>query len=261
MLAGTARRSSGWWTTQGHVAAGKALDILQSAAIEHGTAAISGSTELITAAGADVILLADRSDAGEWETPDALAVLERIRRVAFSPIVVCAGASHAGIVERGVRELGWPRARLVGSAPEALASAVRALVALEARASVRDVALTVLGRPPDRALVPWEDVSIGGLPATRILDGRAMRRLAARLAPLWPPGPRTLAHAAAAAVDALLGRSRRTLSCFVAPDDSTGRRFRAVALPVRLGPTGIVRADIPPLNAHDRIGLDNAMLL
>jgi hypothetical protein len=126
---------------------------------------------------------------------------------------------------------------------------------------VRDVALTVLGRPPDRLLVPWEDVSIGGLPATRVLGEGARRRLAARLAPLWPPGPRTLARAAVAVVDAVLGSSRRTLSCFVGPDDTSGRRFRAVALPVRLGAAGIIRADIPPLSPRDRVELDNAMLL
>jgi hypothetical protein len=57
------------------------------------------------------------------------------------------------------------------------------------------------------------------------------------------------------------GTSRRTLSCFVAPDDSTGRRARAVALPVRLGLAGVTSVDQPTLGVAARVALDNAMLL
>ena len=41
-----------------------------------------------------------------------------------------------------------PRARLIGSAPEALVSAITAIVAMEAGCSPREVMLTVLGAPP-----------------------------------------------------------------------------------------------------------------
>jgi malate/lactate dehydrogenase len=78
---------------------------------------------------------------------------------------------------------------------------------------------------------------------------------------LWPPGPYALASAAATAIEALLGRSRRLATCFVAPDDSAGRRARTAALPVRLGPAGIVDVALPSLSVHDRVLLDNAMLL
>jgi len=78
---------------------------------------------------------------------------------------------------------------------------------------------------------------------------------------LWPPGPYALAAAAAAVIGAVLGGSRRLATCFVAPDDSTGRRARAAALPVRLGSGGIVSVVLPELNVRDRIALDNAMML
>ena len=51
-------------------------------------------------------------------------------------------------VERGVRELHVPRARLFGSATEALVSAATAMVALECDASPHDIRLAVLGVPP-----------------------------------------------------------------------------------------------------------------
>ena len=137
---------------------------------------------------------------------------------------MCAGAAQRELVERGVRELGYRRERLFGTAPEALAAALRALVALETDGSPRDVALTVLGVPPDQIVIPWEEATIGGFLATSVIDQAARRRLAARVAPLWPPGPIALAAAAAKAIQSVLGRSRQTVSAFVAPDHSGGQR-------------------------------------
>jgi malate dehydrogenase len=245
----------------GQVAAGKALDLTQSSALAGFATRVSAATDLTAAAGAAVIVLADRADDREWQEEDALLVFKRLIHLGGSPVILCAGAGHRGLVERGVREIDLNRARVLGSAPEALASAVRAIVALETSGSPRDVALTVLGVPPDHVVIPWEDVTIGGLAAVRVLDEPARRRTVARIGRLWPPGPRALAAAAREAIAAIVGGSRHVMSAFVGPDDSGGRRRRASALPVRLGPDGIVRVDLPSLSEHDRVALDNATLL
>ena len=62
---------------------------------------------------------------------DGLLLLKRIAQLGARSVIVCAGASQRPLVERGVRELGFARERLWGSAPEALAAAVRAIVAVE----------------------------------------------------------------------------------------------------------------------------------
>jgi malate dehydrogenase len=245
----------------GHVAEGKALDIMQAAPIEGFATTVHGSTDLTAAAGAALIVLADCAGGNEWQGEDGLLLLKRLSHLGAGGVVLCAGASQRELIGRGVRELRFARERLFGSAPEALASAVRAVVALETNGSPSDVALTVLGVPPSQVVVPWEEATIGGFAATRVLDVRALRRLAARVAPLWPPGPYALAWAAAKAAEAVLGKSRRTLSGFIAPDDSNGRRARTAALPLRLGETGVLGDELPPLSVHDRVALDNAMLL
>jgi malate dehydrogenase len=245
----------------GHVAEGKALDIMQAAPIEGFATAVSGSTDLTTAAGAALIVLADRPGGSEWQGEDGLSLLKRLSQLAAGSVVLCAGAAQRELIERGVRELRFARGRLFGSAPEALAAAIRAIVALEANGSPSDVALTVLGVPPSQVVVPWEEAAIGGFAATRVLDATALRRLAARIAPLWPPGTYALAWAAAKAAEAVLGRSRRRLSGFIAPDDSNGRRARAAALSLRLGESGVISDELPPLSVHDRVALENAMLL
>jgi len=245
----------------GTVAAGKALDIMQSAPIEQFATQMSGVPDISYAAGANVIVIADRAGHGEWSGDAAMLLLKQISQFAGGAIVLCAGASQRELVERGVREHRYPAERLVGSAPEAFAAALRSLVALETNGSVRDVALTVLGGPPQQTVIPWPTVTIAGFAATDVLGEPVRRRLEGRLAALWPPGPYALAIAAADAISSMVEESRRTFSCYVAPSDVVEGRYRAVALPVRLGPSGAHRIDLPELDPRARVALDTAMRL
>jgi malate dehydrogenase len=245
----------------GRVAEGKALDITQAAPIEGFATSVYGSADTSAAAGADVIVLADRVGGTEWQGDDALVLLKRMGRTAGQAVIVCAGAGQRDIIERGVRELHIPRTRLIGSAPEALVSAARAMVALEIDTSPRDIALAVLGVPPKQTVIVWEDATVSGLALTRTLSEPVRARLTARICALWPVGPYALASAAVRSIEGLLGRSRGSTTCFVAPDDSAGTRTRTAALPVRLGPSGVVEVVLPSLSAAERVALDNAMLL
>jgi malate dehydrogenase len=246
---------------RGDVAAGKALDIAQAAPVEGFTTALSGATDVAVAAGASVIVLADRVGAGEWQGEEALQLVQRIAKSAPDAILVCAGASQRELVERGARELRMPRHRLLGSAPEALASAARAMVALAIDGSPRDIALSVLGVPPSHTVIAWTDATVAGFALTRLVDDPTRRRLHARIVALWPPGPQALAAAAVKALEAIADRGRRLVSAFVPPDTALGTRTRTAALPVRLGPSGIAEVVLPTLSSAERVALDNAMTL
>jgi malate dehydrogenase len=245
----------------GQVAAGKALDIMQTAPIEGFAPRVSGHTDTGAPHSGRVVVLADRVRGGEWLGDEALLLLKRLRAAVDSSVVIAAGASQREVVQRGVEELGYRRRQLFGAAPEALAGALRSIVAIESDSSPRDVALTVLGIPPDQIVIPWDQATVSGVLATYVLDQATRRRIAARVVPLWPPGPIALAAAAAKAVHAVLGRSRQTISAFVAPDNSAGRRFKTAALPVRLGSDGATPVENVGLNAHDRVALENAISL
>jgi malate dehydrogenase len=245
----------------GRVAAGKALDIAQAAPVEQFSTDLSGSTDVSAAAGASVVILADRVGGTDWQGDDGLLMLRRVADMASSAVVLCAGASQRELVDRGVRELHLSRTRLFGSAPEAFANGARALTALAVDGSPRDVALSVLGVPPAHLVIPWESATVAGRPLSRAFDEPARRQLAARIAAMWPPGPYALASAATAVLEAMRGRSRRLASCFVAPDTSAGVRARTAALPVRLGVTGILEVVLPSLSVVEQVALDNAMNL
>lgn len=248
----------------GRVAEGKALDIMQSAPIASFATRVTGSTDLFVAAGMAIVVIADRADrtpGGEWQGEEGLRLVQRYVKPGGGTVVVCAGASQRELVERAVRELKADRRRIVGSAPEGLAAGARAMTALEADRSVKDVSLAVLGVPPEHVVIPWDDATIGGVAAGRLLDEAARRRVAARAAHLWPPGPFTLAAAAAKAVAAICGSSHESVCAFVAPDDTLGLKARAGAAAVILGVGGVERVERPTLSVHDQVALDNALLL
>ena len=245
----------------GRVAAGKALDIAEAAPVEGFATQLNGSTDILHAGGAAVVIIADRFGGAEWQGEDGLLLLKQLTQIAAGAVIICAGASQRELVDRGVREIRFGRARLFGSAPEALANGARALTALAVNGSARDVSLSVLGVPPSHAVIPWADATVAGFSLTRLLVEPSRHRLAARIAALWPPGPYALASAAVAVIEAMSGRTRRVASCFVAPDTSAGARVRTAALPVRLDTTGIVEVVTPPLSVGEQVALDNAMLL
>ncbi|MCU1383708.1 MAG: hypothetical protein JWL71_2405 [Acidobacteria bacterium] len=241
------------------VAAGKALDIAQAAPVEGFATQLSGATDLSMAAGASIVILADRVTGGEWQGEDGLVLLKRLSQTAAGAVILCAGPLQRELIDRGVGELKLSRTRLFGSAPESLAAAARALVALAVNGSPRDISLSVLGVPPAHTVIPWADATVAGFALTRLVDEPSRRRVSARVNALWPTAPYTLAAAATTIVEAMAGRSRRIASCFVAPDLSTGAHARTGAMPVKLGPAGIAEIVSPSLSAVEQIALDNAM--
>jgi malate dehydrogenase len=245
---------------QRSVAAGKALDLIQSAPLRAFSTTVLASSSL-ESDDVDLVVIADSVDRGEWHAENGLMLVKSVaERYPRAPLL-CAGANQRELVEQSVRELHLGRNRIVGTAPEALAASLRAVVALEVNGSPFDVALTVLGIPPSHIVVPWDEATIGGRQAVRMLDEPTRRRLSARTTALWPPGPYALAAAAVQGVEGVFGRSRRMISCFVGPDDSSGMRTRAAALPVRFGPNGITPLALPALNGYERVVLENAMML
>src|SRR5262245_54176707 len=245
----------------GRVAEGKALDISQAAPVEGFATQLFGTTDFTNVAGADVIVIADRMAAGEWQSEDVLMLLTRATQSSSGAVWLCAGAMAREMIDRGVLELKIARRRLFGSAPEALASAVRALVALAVNGSPRDVGLAVLGVPPKHVVIPWEEATVAGFTLTKLLDEPVRRRLHAKVPALWPPGPYALAAAAAKTIESMAGRQRQVISCFVAPDLTAGVRGRTAALPVRLGTGGVVEVVMPELNVVEQVAFANAIAL
>ena len=237
------------------VAAGKALDIQQAGPVEGFDTRLTASSDPRDAAGAAVVVIADPIGAvGD----DPLTLAAELARVDRDTVIVCALASHRSLVERAVAERGVPRVRIVGSAPLAYVSGVRALTAATLDAAPKDVSLLLLGRPPERTVIVWSAATLGGQRLEDAATAAQLSSLRQRIPALWPPGPYALASAAASVTAAVLNRWRRQLTCFVTLDGELGLRGRACALPVELGPAGIRRVILPAITAQERLALENA---
>lgn len=245
----------------GNVASGKALDVAQSGPVDRYHTALSGTSDVAAVVGAKAIVIADRagsSGPNEWVDDGGLSLLKRVAGLNQMAFVICAGAKQASIVEKGVNEAGLSRMRVLGSAPEALRSAVIAITAAEAHAAPSDIALSVLGRPGN-VIVPWDEASIAGRCATNVLTAAQLARLDARIARLWPPGPYALGSAAARMLCTALTRSPRVHAAQVAVTREEGLPGRSAMMPVTLSASGIASLVPPSLSTRDRVRFETAM--
>lgn len=244
----------------GTVAAGKALDIQQAGAVDGFHTRLEGTQDLTLATGHAVCVIADSArPPGEWQGERALAMMKRLRGFTGDAPVVYAGAGHADLLLSTVREAGFDRMRTFGSAAEALAAATRSIVALEARCSPSEIALSILGTPPSGFVVPWGEASIGGYALERVLTQVQIRRVEARVQRLWPPGPHALGLAAARVVEGLITSARRASNVLTVLSGEFGIRDRVGVLPCYLGPHGIAEVRLPSLGSRERVQLETAL--
>lgn len=249
----------------GNPAAGKALDIQQAGAIDGFSTQLSGMSDVTRIIGCDVCIIADRFGAAspegrsEWQGEEGFAYLSRIAEMVPDTPLVFAGASQAPLIAQLAREARIPRERLIGSAPEALASAIRSIVAMEARCSPSEVMLTVLGTPPAGFVVPWSEASLGGYCLERVLDQVQLTRIAGRAARLWPPGPFALGQAAAGVARGIMNSGRRAYSVLTMLDGEFGVRGRVGAIPTVFSPSGITHIRVPSLSIRERVELETAL--
>ena len=238
------------------VAAGKALDIQQAAPIENSSTRVIASGDLKAAVGAAAVLLADAVGSGsasahEWSGEAGLALVRRLASIDDQAVIVCAGDNQQTLLAHGLHEVRLSRTRFFGSAPEAVVSALRAMVAVEADVSPSVISLTVLGRIPSQVVVPWSDGTIAGRPLTRVLGPTQVARIERRAAAMRNLGPYTLAAAAARLAEMLVGGSRRVVCCTVGLDGEFGLRGALCAMPVLVAPGGIVRLIATPLDVRE----------
>lgn len=242
------------------VAAGKALDISQAGPVEGFDTRVS-ATELDAVIGAHAIVMtgpAGEAD-GDWGGDEAIELLRRAHALAPRVPIVCAGASHGPLIAAAVDQLGIDASQVFGSAPAALVSALRALVALEARVSPGQVALNLFGLPPDHPVVAWSNATVNGDRLESILSPPQLGRLRRRVPQLWPPGPYTLASAASALIGAMLAGSDRSFTCFVSARTGGTPPVQARSITVGLRPEGIARILEPTLSQRERVELENAL--
>ena len=244
---------------EGRVAEGKALDILQSSPVEPFNTRVTAATSYAAAAGAAVIVLADLVSGGEIAGEPGLALLRQLARMDGTAPFLFAGGLQRELMIRAVGELHLAPRRLLGSAPLALESAVRAVTAALIDASPVDLSIGVAGVPPRDAVIGWDAATAFNRPIAEVLAPHLLSSLTSRLPALWPPQPYTLASAAARVAEALAEGSRRRYTCFAAIDVTGTGRDMIAAVPVEIVKGGIGKTLEPALSRHERTAFENGL--
>ncbi len=257
------------------VAEGTALDIQQAGAVERFDTAVVGKGHLQDVVGADIVVLTGPAGSAtlEWSEKDGLEVLEELRsldenlevleqvaRLNHHALVVCAGSTHRSLVERAVANGEMERSRVIGSAPAALAAAIKAIVALDLGCSASDVSVAVLGKPPQQLVVPWSEASVRGATVASLLEPQQLAHLQRRVDLIWPPGPYALAAAAARLCNSVAnGTADRGVSCYVVLTGELGVRDSTIAATVELDSARVSRVVEPVLSVRERTQLESAL--
>ncbi|MEZ5318980.1 MAG: hypothetical protein R2752_16385 [Vicinamibacterales bacterium] len=237
------------------VAAGKALDLRQMGPVGRFDTHLTSGGDPLDAAGADVIVVADRVEGGEWEGEAGLAMVGRLARAGTRAPFVFAGAAQAWLLRAAAVELKLPADRLVGTAPAALVGAVRAMVALEVDGAGTDVHVSIVGRPGG-LIVAWSAATTGGRLVTDVVPAHRLLAISDGLKRLWPPGPRAIAAPTAAVARALVGGSRRLHQALCLTDGEFGSRHETVMLPLAIAPGRIARRVMPALSPQERVQVE-----
>ena len=238
-----------------NVAAGKALDLRQSGPIAGVDVELTATGEVIAAAGANVIVVADAIDGGEWQGETGLALVAQIARSGASAPIVFAGPKQTALMETVANEVKVPIDRLVGSAASAIPGAIRTLVGVELGRSGVDVDVTVVGRPP-AFVIGWTSATVGGSLLMTHVGPHRLRAISDSIARLWPPGPQAIGAATARIAEALAFGSRRVHQAMALGDGELGTRGIAALMPLELGQGRILRRIPPSLSPQERTGSD-----
>ena len=234
------------------VASGKALDIMQAGPVEHYDTRVTAMGDVLAATGANVIVVADEVDGGEWEGDRGLTMMRQLARAGTTAAIVFAGPKQIWLMETCARELKMRADKLVGTAPAAAAGAVRALAGLELGLSTVDV--TVVGRPPSFTIA-WSTATADGVLISERVPAHRLLAISDSLKRLWPPGPYAIGAATAPIAEALIDGRRRRHAALAILDGEFGARGVAAMLPLELGDGRILARVRPSLSASEGTGV------
>lgn len=243
----------------GRIAEGKALDILQSSPVEQFSTRLTAAPGYAAAAGADAIVFADLAGGGEIAGEAGLSVVRQVARLETDAPLLFAGGLQRDLMRLALAELRVRPRRVLGSAPLALESSVRALTAALLDLSPADLAIGVSGVPPRDAVIGWDAATAFHQPIGAVLAAHHMSAMSSRLPALWPPAPYALASAAARVAEALAHGSRRRYTCFAAVDVADVGPNVVAAVPVEIEKGGVARALRPALSRHELTAFENGL--
>ncbi|MDO9082002.1 MAG: malate dehydrogenase, partial [Humidesulfovibrio sp.] len=212
-------------------ARGKALDILQTSAVQLFDSQVRGTSDYADTAGSDVVVVTAGSPRRPGLTRDDLlainagvvaACCREIKRTSPEAVVIVVTNPLDAMTFVAMRELSFPRERVLGMAGVLDSARFRTFVAEELQVSARDVQALVLGGHGDSMVPMPRRCFVGGVPLTELLPPERIEALVERarrggdeIVGLLQTGSAYYAPAASIVqmAEAILRNQRRILPC------------------------------------------------
>jgi malate dehydrogenase len=257
------------------VAQGKALDIMQTGALEGFDARVIGTADYKDVAGSDVVIVT----AGVPRKPgmsrdDLLAVnLKIIRTVAagvreYAPhafVIVISNPLDAMVYEMK-KVTGFPKERVVGMAGVLDSARFQCFVAEAAGASVKEVRCLVLGGHGDTMVPVLSACTINGVPVTQLLNKDQLDAIVERtrngggeiVKLMGTSAYYAPASGAIAMAESYLKDQKRLLACAVYLEGEYGYRDLYMGVPVIIGGRGVEKIVAIELTPQEKAMLDKS---
>jgi malate dehydrogenase len=257
------------------VAKGKALDLMQTLALDGFDANITGTSNYADIKGSDVVIVT----AGVPRKPgmsrdDLLSInLKIIRSVATNIkanapdafVIVISNPLDAMVYEMK-KVTGFPRQRVVGMAGALDSARFQCFLAEATGSSVRDVSALVLGGHGDTMVPCLSYTTIKGVPVTQLIAKDKLDAMVKRTAGgggeiVQLMGTSAYYAPAAGAIsmaESYLRAQRRTIACAAYLEGEYGYKDLYIGVPVVIGGAGVEKVVDVKLSAEEKALLDKS---
>lgn len=265
----------------GQVAAGKALDLVESGPAMMFDGSITGSNEPGIIEGADVVVVTAgvprRKDpeTGKFPSRDELVKINQkvmeevsanIKKYAPDSIVVLVTNPLDAMCHVVKEVTGFPRERILGQAGALDTARYKTFIALELGVSVEDIHGIVLGGHGDTMVPLPRHTSVAGIPVTELISEDKLNAIIQRTAKgggeivglLGYSGYYAPAAGTANMVESILRDKKRVIPCAVYTQGEYGYNDLFLGLPCVLGRGGVEHIIEMELNAEERAKLDHS---
>jgi len=258
----------------GDMAAGKALDLTESAAAIGFDSKITGGSDYSAIEGADICVVTagfprlpgmDREELLDKNVKIIKEAASNIKKFAPDSIVINVTNPLDVLCYVMMKQTGFPKNRVIGMAGVLDSSRFGAFIAMELGVSVRDVSAMVLGGHGDLMVPLPRYASVRGIPIEQLLEKEVIDRIIQRtvkggseIVNLLKKGGAYYAPGASiyVMVEAILKDSGRVLPASVYADGYYGLKDVFVGLPAKISRMGVEKIIELELTADEMAGLE-----
>ncbi|MGE0527158.1 MAG: malate dehydrogenase [Bdellovibrionales bacterium] len=258
-------------------AQGKALDLYQSSPVEHFDSRVIGTSNYKDTAGSDVVIITaglprkpgmSRDDLLATNAKIMKDVCKGIRENSPNAVVIVVSNPLDAMAYVAMKELDFPRERVIGMAGVLDSARFRTFIAEELKVSVKDVHAFVLGGHGDTMVPMPRHCSVGGVPLLEILPKERVdalvdrtRKGGAEIVGLLKTGSAYYAPAASSVqmAESILRDQNRVLPCAAYLQGEYGVKNLFVGVLCKLGGRGLEQVIEIQLNNEERASLDSSV--